>query len=97
MKCNGRLRVPSAEEKALASIAQEVRRERAPSGLGMVVAGIGLLGVVGAGIWVVWMLSGVRNPSAVQVTQVYTQGVFWMLAAVGVLLAGVLWVVSTRE
>ena len=98
MRCHGSLWKPTAEEQALTSIAQEVKRERKPSALGMIVAGIGLVDIVLAGGWVVrFMMDAGDRMSAVQVTQVYTQGGFWVLAGVGLLLAGILWVVSTRE
>jgi mono/diheme cytochrome c family protein len=67
---------------------------------GIVVALMGLGGVVAAGWWLVNLMSDVRDASreisAVQVTQVYTQAGFWVLAAIAFLLAGILFVVSTR-
>jgi len=67
---------------------------------GLLVAGVGLLGILGAAGWLVDLMGDVRDTSreisAVQVTQVYTQAGFWALVAIGVLLAGILWVASTR-
>ena len=100
MKCNGSLREPTAEEQALAEISQEVQRAQEASELGQWVAAVGLLVVFGSAGWVAWTMADLgeyRDLSAVQVTQLYTQGGLWVLVGIGILLAGILWVVSTRE
>lgn len=50
--------------------------------------------------WVGWTMASVgakRELSAVQVTQLYTMGNFWLLAVIGVAALGILYVVSVRR
>ena len=100
MKCHGSLREPTAEEQATPEISRELRRAREANELGQWVAAVGLLVVFGSAGWVAVTMADLneyRDLSAVQVTQLYTQGGLWVLVGIGILLAGILWVVSTRE
>ena len=68
-------------------------------GLGVVVAILALVGIIVVAIWVPATMQSVgeyRELSAVQVTQLYTQGIFWLLAAIGLLLFGLLLNAATR-
>ena len=105
MRCHGSLAGPGQKGTTKADqrrdeIAAGQRPRRHWSDLGVIVAGIGLLQVLIAAGWVVWMMADLqeyRDLSAVQVSQLYTQGGLWVLVGIGILLAGILWVVSTRE
>lgn len=100
-KCKRRLRPPSPEEQALMEISQQVSAPpREGSVLGMLVALLGGLGVLAPAVWVAVTLADIgeyRDLSAIQITQLYTQGALWVLVAIGILLAGLLWVASTRD
>lgn len=68
-------------------------------GLGVVVAILALVGIIVVAIWVPATMQSVgeyRELSAVQVTQLYTQGIFWLLTAIGLLLFGLLLNAATR-
>lgn len=99
-KCNHELHPPNPEDEALMQPAEESEYERDQSLAGMIIAALGALGVIGMAVWLVATYTDVSEytePSAVQVTQLYTEASFWALIAIGLLLSGILWVLSTRE
>jgi hypothetical protein len=70
-----------------------------PFGGGGWFAGVCLVAAAILSGWVVWSmyrLRDIRELSAVQVTQLYTQATFWMLFVAVILLAAILYVVSER-
>jgi hypothetical protein len=104
-KCHGSLTfVPQGSvptvPPAAPSVSPPARTERKSSVAGIVVAAIGFLWLGYTAFDLVSTEVTVRelrdSLSAMQVTQLYTQSSFWVLLAIGGLLAGILYVVSTR-
>ena len=100
-KCNGTTRRMTVEEQALTDLVRRAEERPEPSLTGLLTAAGGLLGALATGWWVTSTMGQARSAgnglSAVQVSQLYTQGSFWALLVVAVLLAGILAVLSSRR
>jgi ribosomal protein L40E len=100
-KCHGSLgRTKARPSSAAPSSSAPSRAVRKSSIVGILAAMIGFVMLAYVVFDLITTEARVRDLrdslSAVQVTQLYTQSSFWLLVAIGVLLAGILFVVSTR-
>lgn len=102
--CSKRLAAGQAPERAATHGAPVTPGYReattGPSWPGLVTATAATLLVLVVAGWVVREMGRLMERSVVgapQVSQLYTQGAFWVLVAIALLLAGLLWMAATRR
>lgn len=89
-----------ALQRIMAQPAPSAPAEDLPSegrGVAGAISVVAVVVAVGIAGWVINLMVSSDRASAVQVSQVYTQGAFWLLFVIVLLLAGILWTAAGRR